>query len=80
LFRTEQTLACTAGSLHVEVARILTARGRIAVARHERSVDAMRQGRLAKCIGEKMDTNTLLIIVLVVLVLGGGGFFFSRRA
>jgi len=53
---------------------------RIAIVRHERSVDAMTQGRARQYTGEKMDTNTLLIIVLVVLLLGGGGFFYRRRA
>ncbi len=59
---------------------ILTARAPIAVVGHQRSVDAMTQGALAKHRGEKMDTTTLLVIVLVVLLLGGGGFFYRRRA
>ena len=48
-----------------ELGVFLTARRRIAVAKHT---------------GEKMDTTTLLVIVLAVLLLGGGGFFYRRRA
>jgi LPXTG-motif cell wall-anchored protein len=58
---------------------ILTARAPNAVVRHERSVDAMTQGRTRQTQGEKMDTTTLLVIVLVVLLVGGGGFFYRRR-
>ena len=79
MFRREQTPVCTAASLDVEFGVILTARRRIAV-RHERSVDAMTQGRARQTQGENMDTTTLLVIVLVVLLLGGGGFFYRRRA
>jgi hypothetical protein len=64
----------------LEFGVILTARRRIAIVHHERSVDAMTHGRARETTRErKMDTTTLLVIVLVVLLLGGGGFFYRRR-
>ena len=70
--------ALLAYTLRVSV--ILTARAPIAVVGHQRSIDAMTQGSLAKHRERKMDTTTLLLIVVAVLLLGGGGFFYRRRA
>jgi len=82
----KRSLLCSEGDRHqpapllTSALELATARRRIAVVRHERSVHATTQGCARQTTRErKMDTTTLLVIVLVVLLVGGGGYFYKRR-